>query len=245
MAVGVQPGHGHEERAGADRPRVVGDAADRDRRQAGRPDRPAVASGAAQAALGGQARDQPAELDRSGRARRPRGARRSSARSSADQPCGAGRPGARAGSRAGRRRVRGRRSARATRPPNDCLCWYSPYSGSPSCGSLRGAGDVHAAEVHLAAPLADRELDRPPAQEVERARDGRPGAPRGRPSGPSRGGRRGGTGSGRRSGSLGRVRAPRGRRGGRPASAARHQATNGSRGPNVNWRRSPVSRSRS
>ena len=33
-----------------------------------------------------------------------------------------------------------------------------------------GAGDVDAAEVHLAAALADRELDRPPAQQVQRAR---------------------------------------------------------------------------
>ena len=33
-----------------------------------------------------------------------------------------------------------------------------------------GAGHVHAAEVHLAASLADRELDRTPAQEVQRAR---------------------------------------------------------------------------
>ena len=66
VPVGVQPGHRHEERAGANVARVVGDAADRDRRQAGRPDRPAVATGAAQAALRGQARDQPAELDRLG-----------------------------------------------------------------------------------------------------------------------------------------------------------------------------------
>ena len=35
---------------------------------------------------------------------------------------------------------------------------------------VAGAGDVDAAEVHLRAALADRELDRPPAQQVERAR---------------------------------------------------------------------------
>ena len=38
------------------------------------------------------------------------------------------------------------------------------------------AGDVDAAEVHLGAPLADRELDRAPAEQVGRARDGRRGS---------------------------------------------------------------------
>ena len=67
VPVGVEPGDGHEQRPVADVARVVGHAPDRDRGQTGRPDRPAVQPRAAQAALGRQALDEPAERGRLGR----------------------------------------------------------------------------------------------------------------------------------------------------------------------------------
>ena len=75
------------------------------------------------------------------------------------------------------------------------------------------AGDVHPSEVHLGAALADGQLDRAPAEEVERPRGARRGSPRGRPSGRSRAGRRGDRGRGRPAADrqLHRRCAPRGR----------------------------------
>ena len=61
------PGTATNSAPGRDRPRVVGHAADRDRRPAPPADRPAVAAGAAQAALGGEPLDQVAERPRLGR----------------------------------------------------------------------------------------------------------------------------------------------------------------------------------
>ncbi len=67
VAVDVQPGDGHEERAGANRPRVVGDAGDGDPGQGAGTDGPAVAPGTAQARLRPQALDELAERSRLGR----------------------------------------------------------------------------------------------------------------------------------------------------------------------------------
>ena len=59
--------------------------------------------------------------------------------------------------------------------PNDFLCWYRPHVGVALARFASGPGHVDAAEVHLVASLADRELDRPPAEQVERARVVAPG----------------------------------------------------------------------
>ena len=151
VAVDVQPGDGDEQRPGPDRARVVGDAADRDVGQPGGADRPAIASRAAQAALRGRAARSgaPRGAGSVGSAAREEvvdrrlGHRRSQPRETARQP-------ADARSRAGRRPARGRRSARASGRRTSVLCWYRPYSGSPSRGSPRAPADVDAAQVHLA-----------------------------------------------------------------------------------------------
>ena len=61
VAVDVETRDGHEQRAGPDLARVVGHAAYRDRGQAGRPDRAAVAAGAGQPVLDREPLDEPVE----------------------------------------------------------------------------------------------------------------------------------------------------------------------------------------
>ena len=66
VAVGVEPGHGHEQRPGMDIARIVGHATDRDRGEPGRADRAPVPACAAKAAFGREAVRQAAEGGRIG-----------------------------------------------------------------------------------------------------------------------------------------------------------------------------------
>ena len=231
--------------------RVVGDAADRDVGQAGRADRPAVAPGAAEPAARRRA-------GRSARRARPVASGSAAARQLGDRGVGVA-------SSAG--------PPRATRPVSapepvaarveDPLVGAGELEPAAAERALvlvqaphrlalgrlargRPATSTPPRSISVAA-LADRELDRPPAEEVERARVVAPARRRGRPSGRWRAARRGGTGRGPASGVAGRgvgagleVDEVAGAERGAPPGDER-----GSRGPNVKWRRSPVSSSRS
>ncbi len=142
MAVDVEPGQGGEQGALADRSRVVGNTPDLDVAQSGRTDRQVVATRAAHEVLGPQARDQVVEPPRF--ARLSRGEELGHARR-----CGGIghelrlRPMVRVARAAARPAAY--RQARATCScapaistqvaPNDRLCSYRPYVGSPGSGS--------------------------------------------------------------------------------------------------------------
>ena len=109
------------------------------------------------------------------RAARPRrcGRRRWARSRPAPPPHHAPGPGGRApGRRSARpaRRAPGRPRGATQVAPNERLCSYRPKVGSPSPRLASRAGHVDAAEVHLGPPFREGELDRPPAQEVHRAR---------------------------------------------------------------------------
>ena len=216
------PGTATNSDPGADGARVVGDAADRDRGQRRRPDRPAVAARPAQPALGGQPLD---------RGRRAGAARRGSAAASsvvdrrrrviARPAVASARPATRpaAGSR-GRRMTRSWAPVSSSHSPAERALVLVQARTAARPRAARGArpADVDAAEVHLArSPRGSRAGS--PASGAGGARPGcvAPGRRRGRPSGRSTAGRRGGTG--RRPGERRRPPAspaPRGGRGGRP-----------------------------
>ena len=212
------PGIATNSEPGPDVARVVRHAADRDVGETGRADRPAVAAGPAQPALGGQAVDQVrrgrAASVGSAAARRSAIVRR---RSSPHQAGDAGRePSSRVAAAAGSR-ARGRRSAPATARRSDACAGRGRTSARPR--PARGAprarrrhrGPSRSQPSRIASWMA-RQRSRWSAPGCVR-----PGRRRGRPSGRSRGGRRGGTGPGPPAASRRhRRRAPRGRRGGRP-----------------------------
>ena len=110
-------------------------------------------------------------------------------------------------------------------------------------GLVAGAGHVDAAEVHLVAALADRELDRPPAEQVKRAGVVAP-APSWSPEWTVE---RPAVAVQQQAGEQVAVGPVAGLEVDEVPGAlrGRHQATNDSRGPNEKWRRSPVSSSRS
>ena len=196
VAVDVEPGDGHEERARPDVARVVGDAADRDRRP-GRPPRSPGRRGGRRAAGPRRSGARSArELGRLRSARRPRAARRCVGsvigRSSAAARL-ARRPDAR--SRAGRRRARGRRSAPATGRRTTACAGRGRTADRPRCGSRRAPAtstpprSISLRPSRIASWIArQRRRCRAPGMRLPRRR-------RGRPNGPSTGGRRGGTGS--------------------------------------------------
>ena len=119
-----EPGGRDEQRARADVARVVRDAADRDAGETDRADRPTIAAGPAQPALGGQAVDQAAERRGRRSARPRRGGRRSSRRGHRRTRRGdACRQPSRRGSAAAGSRARGRRPAPASARRSERLCW--------------------------------------------------------------------------------------------------------------------------
>ena len=216
-----------------DRARVVGHAPDLDVAQRRGADRQVVATRAADQVGGPEAVDEA----RRARAARPAPRRRAALDGAASALGRSGSvtrrvPGPPRGPRRAIARPAAYRHGRATCSwapasatqvaPNDRLCSYRPWVGSPGAGSRRAPGDVDAAQVHLGPALGQRELDRAPAQQVHRARVVVAALGPVRRSGPSTGARRGGTGRGRPARRRpGRPRAPRGRRDGpRPARAA-------------------------
>ena len=167
VPIDMETGHGHEQRSPSDRPRIVGHAADGDGRQPGRTDRPAIASGSAQATFARQPVDQPAERRRFAGFGGRKEVGDGPARSSPGHPCES------AGQAAGLVPTAvedplvgaGELEPLPTERP---LVLVEPVQRVAFLRFAAGARDVHATEVHLATALPDRELDRPPTQEVHR-----------------------------------------------------------------------------
>ena len=191
------PGTATKRLAGGHVARVLGHAADRDPGQRRRPDRPAVAAGAPDEAVGREPLDQARRAGRAPTARRRAGARPAFGRSSAKARPRRGPRAGRGRSRADRRPARGRRSARAT------------ARRTPACaGTARTADRPRAARRAIRRRRRRRGPSRhnprgwpagSPASEAGGARpDGPPARSRGRRSGPWTAGHRAGRRSARR-----------------------------------------------
>ena len=165
VAVHVLAPDRHEEPTGLDLAGVEGNAPDRHVGEGGRTDRPPVAAGASQRSVAGQPLDQAAEgPGLPGSAARSRSAIVGSV-------IGAATPRL---ARPAGREVATRIEDALVRPAEleplateRQLVLVQAVERAALAGFPARAGDVHASEVHLGAALADGQLDRTPAEEVE------------------------------------------------------------------------------